>query len=585
MTRLAATVALATLAGLLATARPAAAAPGPAACAALAATGAAPAPKIDRADLRPAAAAEGRTPALPEHCEVFGRLRERPGAYGQAYAVKFHLRLPSLWNGRFFFQGGGGSNGVIGDALGTLPGERPTNALALGYAVVSTDSGHDNALNRDPDRQGVLAFGWDPQARLDYAYAAFAEVARAAKAMVADYYGAPPRYAYFVGCSKGGQEGMAMSQRFPDLFDGVVAGAPGFSLPKAAIAQAWNTQAFARAALALGAKDASGRPLVNRAFSDADLTLASRAIGEACDGLDGARDGLVADFAACTEARVRPALTRIACRGVKTAGCLIGAQIQALVAVHRPARDSSGRPLYASWAWDTGLGGEGPNGPMTGWRDWQLGAYAAERNNSRHVLLGAPSLSANFTTPPTPVRDTPEAYLDYVLGFDFDRDAAKIFATDRTFPVSPWEAMSATSADRTAFKRRGGKIIIYQGVSDPVFSIVDTLDWWKRLDAAERGRADAFVRIFPLPGMGHCRGGATTGRFDAFAALIDWVENGRAPDRLVAEAGPDTPWPGRTRPLCAWPAFAAYSGRGSLERSDSFTCRTDGKIPSSPKRL
>ena len=181
-------------------------------------------------------------------------MNDRTGANGQHYAIRFHLRLPTAWNGRFFFEGGGGSNGNLGDALGNLQGQQPTNALVLGYAVVSQDSGHDNAVNNDPKLNGTLTFGFDEQARLDFGYNSYDQVTQAAKALIKVYYGKPPERSYYVGCSEGGREAMMMSQRFPDYFDGILACSPGFKLPKAAVAEAWDTQAFAEVAKARASK-------------------------------------------------------------------------------------------------------------------------------------------------------------------------------------------------------------------------------------------------------------------------------------------------------------------------------------------
>ncbi|MGH8228202.1 MAG: tannase/feruloyl esterase family alpha/beta hydrolase, partial [Steroidobacteraceae bacterium] len=144
--------------------------------------------------------------ALPAHCDLQASLQPRVGRFGEHYAIRFHLRLPQHWNGRFFFQGGGGTDGDIGDAIGPIAAGVPA-AIEQGYAVVSQDSGHDNAVNSDPARGGTAAFGLDPRARANYGGASLEPVARAAKAVVRRYYGRPPVRSYFVGCSKGGQEG------------------------------------------------------------------------------------------------------------------------------------------------------------------------------------------------------------------------------------------------------------------------------------------------------------------------------------------------------------------------------------------
>ena len=249
---------------------------------------------INSAALNAPRAAQGNTPALPEHCEVQGRMNERTGVNSQRYAIRFHLRLPIDWNGRFFFEGGGGSNGNLGAALGNLQGQQRSNALVMGFAVVSTDSGHDNAVNNDPARNGTVTFGFDPQARRDFGYNSYDQVAQAAKAIIKDYYGRAPERSYYAGCSEGGREAMMMSQRFPTYFDGILACSPGFKLAKAALfCHAADTQALAEVAKTSGVFDRFGQPLLNKTFTDEDLDLASQAILTACDSLDGLADGII----------------------------------------------------------------------------------------------------------------------------------------------------------------------------------------------------------------------------------------------------------------------------------------------------
>lgn len=515
--------------------------------------------------------------AVPRHCELIGSFDRHRAADGQAYAIRFHLRLPQAWNGRFFFQGGGGSDGVLGDALGDLQGGRPETALQLGYAVVSQDAGHDNAVNTEPAHGGAVAFGWDQRGREDYAYRSQARVTVLAKQILGAYYGRGPQFSYFVGCSKGGQEGLAMAQRFPDYFDGVVANAPGFTLPKAAIAEAWDTQAFARAANSLGAVDPEGLPLINAAFSDLDLTLVAKALLRACDQLDGAADGIIGDFAACTTRRVTPELNALTCISAKTEACLTAAQIEALKTVYGGPRDSRGQALYSDWAWDAGIGGTRDGRTYAGWRAWKLGTAGARGNDGRNVLLGGSSLTNVFLTPPTATRGDASGGLRALLAFDFDRDAPRIFQTTASYPISAWDLLNA-QGDLSGFRGRGGRMIIVQGVSDPVFSIRDTARWWDGLDQASGGQAARNVRLFPAPGMNHCRGGPGATEFDAFTALTDWVEHGRAPEQILATAPADTPWPGRTRPLCAYPQSPTYDGHSDLQAAASFACRPGRRV-------
>jgi hypothetical protein len=403
-------------------------------------------------------------PALPEHCEVMGQMREHTGADGQRYAVRFHLRLPTHWNGRFLFQGGGGTNGQVGDATGvTQPGMRV--AVDRGYAVVSTDTGHDNTLNMDPARQGNVVFGHDYEARLEYAEKALDSVATAGKAIVAAYYGRKPRYSYFAGCSNGGREGMVFAQRFPAQFDGILAEAPAFAVPKAALAEAYDAQVFGNLArqMHLGSAQA---PDLSRVLTDQDLALAAEAIRESCDSLDGLADGMVQDFRHCTRARVQPALQARTCAAGKTDRCLSTQQVAALTLSLSGPHNSRGQSLYADWPWDPGIA-------ALPWRVWKLGIPG--QMPAINILLGSPALSGLFLTPPRDIPATPEAGLAFQLGFDFDRDAAQIYATAAGFPRSSWDLIGAQATDLRAFSAHGGKLIVPHGAADPVFSINDTI--------------------------------------------------------------------------------------------------------------
>jgi feruloyl esterase len=500
---------------------------------------------------------------LPAHCEVTGVMQERVGVDGQHYAIRFHLRLPMHWNGRFFFEGGGGTEGELGSAIGQIaPGV--TLAIVQGYAVVSEDSGHDNKTDSVPNRGGPVAFGFDPQARANYGGASLRLVAETAKAIIHSYYGRPPERSYFVGCSKGGQEGMAFAQRFPEEFDGIVAGSPGFSLPRAAVAEAWDTQAFG-SLVGLKATGNSDATLLPKSFSDAQFAAAREAILAACDADDGARDGIAAAFEFCTWPRVARELKRRICSTAKGDSCLTEAQIDVLGRVYAGPRDSTGKPLYASWPLDAGIGSQG-------WRIWKIGP-AGGAFPGINVAMGAPALAAIFTTPPTALDANPKAALDYALRFDFDRDAPKIYATQAPFGRSAWTDIAARSPHLEGFRTHGGKMIVPQGASDPVFSLNDTLAWYREVNKLNGGSAEDFVRVFPVPGMAHCGGGPATDEFDAFGALVNWVEKGVAPDRILAKAGPTSPWPGRTRPLCPYPETAHYAGSGSMEDAANFVCR------------
>ena len=512
----------------------------------------------------PVAVPMGPPVLLPAHCELTGVMQERIGVDGQHYAIRFHLRLPLRWNGKFFFEGGGGTEGVLGAAIGlTVPGAPP--AVAQGYAVVSQDSGHDNANNSVANRGGAVAFGFDPEARANYGGASLKSVAEAAKAIIHVYYGRLPERSYFVGCSKGGQEGMVFAQRFPEEFDGILAAAPGFSLPRAAVAEAWDTQAFGSLVPRADAKGFEPR-LLPTTFSDAQFRVVREAILAACDADDGLRDGITGAFASCTWPRVAQELKRRTCSATKTESCLSQAQIDVLRQVYAGPKNNAGKSLYSDWPIDAGIGSDG-------WRVWKIGP-ASGGFPGINVAMGGPALAAIFTTPPTALDADPKAGLDFALRFDFDRDAPKIYATQAPFERSAWTDIAARSPHLEQFRAHGGKMLVPQGVSDPVFSLNDTLAWYREVEKLSHGSAEDFVRIFPVPGMAHCSGGPATDQFDGFGALVDWVEKGSAPDHIVAKAGPNSPWPGRTRPLCSYPKVARYTGSGSIEDAANFVCQS-----------
>lgn len=476
--------------------------------------------------------------ALPAHCLVEGTINPRAGAGGQEFGVGFQLRVPDGWNGRFLFQGGGGLDGVLGEAVGAVPvaGALSPPALVRGYAVASTDSGHRGRDNGD------ASFGLDQQARLDFAYAAIGEVSREARALVAARHGRAPERAYFMGCSNGGRSAMMAAQRFPTQFDGIVAGAPAFRLTRAAVAQIWDLQAFLRAA----PRDAEGRPVLAAALSDGDLRLVADAVLRACDATDGLADGSIEAMAAC---RFDPAVLR--CAGdEKTDACLSAPQVEALGRVFGGAREGNGRALYAPWPWDAGIA-------APGWRAWKLGTSPnGAAPNARNATLGPPALGLVFTTPPEPGLDP--------LRFDFDRDPP------RTAQMAAINDPTGTML--SGFAARGGRMLVFHGNSDPVFSTHDLTAHWRDL-ARDNGGPEAlggWARLFLVPGMGHCGGGPALDDFDPLAAIEAWVERGEAPDRLLARGNA---FPNRGRPLCPYPLEARHDGRGDPQRADSFACR------------
>jgi hypothetical protein len=498
----------------------------------------------------------GKSPPLPAHCELTGTYGEHTGRVGGPYHTSFHLRLPEQWNLRYFFQGGGGSNGVIGDALG-FNGPGNPSALERGYAVISQDSGHDNVTNTLPSHGNDLVFGHDPKARADYGHTSLKPSYDLGRFLVRAAYGRDPQTKIFWGCSKGGQEGMAFAQRYPDAFDGIVAAAPGFSLPRAALAEAWDVQQFARVLRSSG--KAVTLENLKTAITPEQMALVTDTVRNICDRDDGSKDGIIGAVGQCTSARILPALKRNICREGSIGACLGTPQVDALVSIMNGPHDRAGKQLYAPWAWDTGLA-------EPGWRVWKVGLEKGPP--ALNVVLGGGSLAAVFTTPPTPLTPDPAQILAWQLAFDFNTDAPKIYATNVDFRTSAWQDIGVRSPDLAAFRAYGGKLIVPHGVSDPVFSVLDTIAWWKEVDQRNNGHAADFVRAFPVPGMNHCLGGPATDHFDSLTALEAWVLKAKAPAEISASAGPGTPWPGRERPLCPYPLVAKSMPDGE------FKCRS-----------
>jgi hypothetical protein len=451
-----------------------------------------------------------------------------------------------------------GADGFLGDALGSTGPGQSDNAVSRGFAVVSTDAGHQ--FEPVPGIGGV-SFGVDPQARIDYGYNALDATTRVAKKIVKLFYGKRPRYSYFIGCSNGGRQGMVASQRFPGHFDGIVAGDPGFNLPKAAIAEAWDSQAFGRAASQV---DIGGDPYLPTSFSFGDLALVANAVVAQCDALDGLEDGIIDNGPAC---HFDPAV--LECFTAKEPTCLAPEQVAALQDVFNGAMNAGGKRLYSDWPYDAGIG-------TPGWRVWKIGFPAPPGeplvNNAINLTLGAGAVPYIFMTPPDLVPG--DGLVSYMFNFDFDQDAPRIFQTSGIYTESSQEFMTATSTDLKQFERMGNKLIVYHGVSDPVFSVNDTVRWYLRLLLRTHGRADRFARLFLIPGMNHCGGGPATDQFDALTPIVDWVEHHREPDRIIGTAGAGAPWPDRTRPLCPFPKQTRYLGEGNIEDAANFVCRT-----------
>jgi len=388
---------------------------------------------IDKAELVPAGPARPGNqrlgieplPPLPAHCKVTGRIDPHKGADGVDYAIGFELTLPADWNGRFLLQGGGGLNGAVRPATGPVAaGDRP--ALARGFAVISHDSGHSGAVFSD-------AFMKDQRAALDFAESSVRVVTVAGKALTERFYGKAIGHSYYSGCSTGGREGMLAAQRYPELFDGIIVGAPAMRTGHSNLAIEYSNVQFNQ----IAPKDAAGLPLVDKIFSAEDRKTLLGGLLKQCDGLDGRSDGMIMNVAQC---HFRPA--ELQCKSGQTAGCLSGAQVGALERAFAGPRNAAGYAAYVPVPYDTGIVDLNPGG---------LPGY---------LPTGAPGVFG-------PASRALTIDLDARL-MDLAMDAPQ-----RLTDTNVW-------TDLDTFLGRGSKILLFLGVSDPWFSACDSWDWWQR---------------------------------------------------------------------------------------------------------
>jgi feruloyl esterase len=460
----------------------------------------------------------GRPPTtitLPAHCRVDGVLERRTGVNGVEYGIRFALAMPDNWTGRFLFQGGGGLNGTVNPPIGAQAAGTQA-ALDRGFAVVSNDTGHRGAVFDG-------SFFADQEATLNFLWLANGKVTVVARQIIDAYFEKPADRSYFVGCSTGGREAMIMSQRYPTYFDGLVSGAP-------AMRTGFSNLGMRSVAVALGTvarRDANGAMIPGSSLSEPDKKLIVDSLLKTCDADDGLVDGLISDPIGCD---FDPA--DLTCSGGKTDACLTPAQASAVKQALSGPKTASGRQVYPGYLYDTGITTSGP-GAIPG------------------VLNGA----AGPVGPAVPPASQ-----------DVDAEVAEVLAAANTLgDTASWTNLSS-------FSGHGGKLLFYHGVSDPWFSSLDTVQYYERLAAASGGAAATrdWSRLFLVPGMGHCGGGTALDQFDALSAVVDWVENGQAPERIVATGNA---FPRRSRPLCPHPQHAHYKGSGDPEDAASFECR------------
>jgi len=420
--------------------------------------------------------------------------------------IHFEVWIPLVehWNGKLLGTGNGGFAGAIA--------YRPmADALARGYASVSSDTGHSG---------DQMEFGQGhPEKIEDWAYRSVHIMTAAAKLIIRDHAGRFPDRSYFQGCSTGGQQALSEAQRFPGDYDGIIAGDPGNDRVRLIIGFLWSW-------IATHAPD--GKPLL----SSSQLSILTRAAIAKCDPRDGLRDGLIDDPLGCD---FDPAT--LACAVSSSDSCFTEEQIAAVRRVYGGAKNPrTGEQIFPGW----------PRGSEEGW-----GAYIL--NPTEPVRLGLFKYFA-FADPNWDWRT-----------FDWDRDVDYIEAK--------LPHLSAVSRDLNAFRSQGGKLIMYTGKADPVVPAQDIAAYYDAVahTMGGFGKARQFFRFFMAPGMGHCGGGAGPNTFDTLSALENWVERGRPPEQLVA-AHLSNGQVDRTRPLCVYPNVARYRGIGSIDSAENFTC-------------
>ena len=501
------------------------------------------------------AAGSGAT-AVGEYCRVLGDIRPVDPA---AQNIKFQLNLPATWNGKAMMFGGGGYNGTIATGVGNVPAG-PTDKqvpLGRGYATFGSDSGHQ----ADPvttSRDG--SFGANDEMLRNFASDAIKKTRDVATALIDARYARRPDRTYFAGGSTGGREALFAVTRWPADFDGAIVLYP-----------AWNAAAldlqFGRITRALAQPNAYPSRAKRRLLLDASTA--------ACDALDGVNDGLVSNVAACNAsfdprtAQFNGAALRCA-GGTDTGdGCLSDAQINAfevtntpLVLPYRLASGETTYPGFNTWGTDFGATGTSPLQPTI--VTLSLGTLAPANPMPPVTAAGAPPYGSTFW--------------DQWIRFFVTRDAnANSLAVDPQNPgalqsriVELTGLQDVNSADLSAFQARGGKILMAHGSHDALVSTRATAQYYTRLrNAMGAAQVDGFVRYYEIPGYGHAASSVFNAAWDSLTTLENWVEGSNVPPAQVVA---DTAGvPGRTRPLCAYPAYARYVA-GNVNAAGSFTC-------------
>ncbi|MEO7962600.1 MAG: tannase/feruloyl esterase family alpha/beta hydrolase, partial [Gemmatimonadaceae bacterium] len=431
-------------------------------------------------------------------------------------------RLPDDWNGQFLMGGGGGYVGAVDNQYASTVNE--------GYATVGTDAGHTASST---------TAGWalrNDTRIIDFGYRAVHRTAEVTKLLIAAYYGRAPEHSYFIGCSNGAREALMEAQRYPADFDGIVAIAPAYNFLAITTTFIRNLQTQ----YPTGDMDA---PVVTPAV----LKLVAAKVRERCDASDGVRDGTLENPETCT---FTLASLPACARETAANGCVTRAQRAALSKFTTPLTAGSlrypGQPF-------------GDEADAEGWGAWITGPVPEMLEATGRTV---PTVQAAFGTEFFKYLIYGDSSWRYV-GYDLARaarDGAKVDAI-----------VSATNPDLSAFRARGGKLLLAHGWSDPALNARSTIEYFKAVQRRSP-QASSFTRLFMMPGMLHCGGGSGCDQADWAVTIRRWVETGEAPSRIIArkERGAQVV---RTHPLCAYPMMARYNGAGRADDAAAFTCR------------
>jgi feruloyl esterase len=465
-------------------------------------------------------------PDLPPFCRVAGTLHPSNDS-----DIQFEVWLPdeANWNARYLGAGNGGFAGSISYSA-------IASALRRGYATASTDTGHTAAGGFTIDASWADGH---PEKLIDYGYRAIHETTVTAKALVKAFYQKKLEHSYFSSCSNGGRQALMEVQRYPEDFDGIIAGAPANNFTHIASEFVWIAQG-----LAAGYIPSSKLP----AIAAANLN--------ACDAADGVKDGVLDDPRQC---KFDPGT--LLCKGNETDTCLTAPQIDALHRIYDGTHDARGHEILAGYE----RGGETG---LTGWTGWITGASLGK------------SAQFGFGTQMYARMVYSNKDWDYKT-FDLNRDT-------KAADLKIGKVLNATDANLRPFVKHGGKLILYHGWCDAALPPRNTIEYYEAVRTKLGPKvADTFVRLYMLPGVQHCGGGPGPNHYGDFdkepdatsnmlLALERWVESGVAPSNLTAVRYQNNrPASGveRSRPICAYPQVAKYKGSGSTDDATNFECK------------